>query len=115
MKTVPHGDGGSEHADPLLVHVWCVRMVRARWRCRVRGRIEYRPASHGVWEGALRGQETVTAKITDGDAERVELTPGPWRVRVIPDVGTAWDTWLIEIDRGHAGTGGPREPRTLSS
>lgn len=61
------------------------------------GRIEYRPASHGVWEGALRGQETVTARITDGDAERVELTPGPWRVRVIPDVGTAWDTWLIEL------------------
>ena len=61
------------------------------------GRIEYRPASHGVWEGALRGQETVTARITDGDAEQVELTPGPWRVRVIPDVGTAWDTWLIEL------------------
>lgn len=64
------------------------------------GRIEYRPAAHGVYEGALRGTETVTAKIADGDAEQVELTPGTWRVRVIPDRGTAWESWLIELEPG---------------
>lgn len=61
------------------------------------GRIEYKPAAHGVWEGALRGTDTVTAKIVDGVAEDIELTPGTWRVRVIPDHGTAWDTFLVEL------------------
>lgn len=64
------------------------------------GRIEYRPAAHGVWEGALRGTDTVTAKIVDGVAEDVELTPGAWRVRVVPDHGTAWESWLIELVPG---------------
>lgn len=64
------------------------------------GRIEYRPETHGVWEGALRGRETVTAKIVDGNAEEVDLTPGVWRVRVIPDHGTAWESWLIELVPG---------------
>lgn len=64
------------------------------------GRIEYRPEAHGVWEGALRGRETVPAKIADGIAEEVDLTPGVWRVRVIPDHGTAWESWLIELEPG---------------
>lgn len=64
------------------------------------GRIEYRPAVHGTYEGALRGTDTVCAKITEGVAEPVELTPGPWRVMVRPDHGTAWDSWLIELTEG---------------
>lgn len=64
------------------------------------GRIEYRPESHGVWEGALRGMDSVTAKIVEGVAETVELTPGPWRVHVRPDHGRAWDSWLIELVEG---------------
>lgn len=64
------------------------------------GRIEYRPESHGVWEGALRGVDAVTAKIVEGVAEPVELTPGTWRVHVVPDHGRAWDSWLIELVEG---------------
>lgn len=64
------------------------------------GRIEYKPAAHGVWEGALRGTDTVTARVVAGVAEEVELTPGPWRVRVVPDHGTAWDTFLVELTEG---------------
>lgn len=64
------------------------------------GRIEYRPAVHGTYQGALRGTDTVVAKITEGVAEPVELTPGPWRVMVRPDHGTAWESWLIELTEG---------------
>ena len=64
------------------------------------GRIEYRPESHGTYKGALRGTDTVVSKITEGVAEPVELTPGPWRVMVRPDHGTVWESWLIELTEG---------------
>ena len=64
------------------------------------GRIEYRPESHGTYQGALRGTDTVVSKITEGVAEPVELTPGPWRVMVRPDHGTVWESWLIELTEG---------------
>ena len=64
------------------------------------GRIEYRPESHGTYRGALRGTDTVVSKITEGVAEPVELTPGPWRVMVRPDHGTVWESWLIELTEG---------------
>ena len=64
------------------------------------GRIEYRPASHGTWEGALRGRDAVVSKIADGEASPVELTPGPWQVTVVPDHGPAWSPWLIELEPG---------------
>ena len=64
------------------------------------GRIDYRPASHGTWGGALRGMDAVAAKIADGEASPVELTPGTWRVTVVPDHGPAWRPWLIELEPG---------------
>ncbi|MDN6400378.1 MAG: hypothetical protein L0K01_07990 [Brachybacterium sp.] len=62
------------------------------------GRIEYSAASHGTHEGALRGRETVFAKIVDGDAEPVDLVPGPWHVRVVPADGEPWPSWLVELE-----------------
>ena len=64
------------------------------------GRIEYRPESHSTYQGALRGMDAVVSKITEGVAEPVELTPGPWRVTVVPDHGPAWRSWLIELEPG---------------
>ncbi|MCT1430552.1 hypothetical protein M3G50_07270 [Brachybacterium muris] len=64
------------------------------------GRIEYRPESHGTYQGALRGMDAVVSKIAEGVAEPVELTPGPWRVTVVPDHGPAWRSWLIELEPG---------------
>lgn len=64
------------------------------------GRIEYRPEAHGTYQGALRGMDAVVSKIAEGVAEPVELTPGPWRVTVIPDHGPAWVSWLIELEPG---------------
>lgn len=64
------------------------------------GRIDYTPAAHGIYAGALRGTDPATAKIVDGVAETVELTPGPWRVEVRPDKGTRWETFLIELTEG---------------
>lgn len=65
-----------------------------------KGRVEFRPAAHGTYEGAFRGRETVTARITDGVMEEKELVPGPWRVRVYPAVSDPWDSWLIELEPG---------------
>lgn len=64
------------------------------------GRIEYRPESHGTYQGALRDMDAVVSKIAEGVAEPVELTPGPWRVTVVPDHGPAWRSWLIELEPG---------------
>lgn len=64
------------------------------------GRITLTPLAHGVWEGALRGRESVTMRVEDGVAEPVEVTPGPWRVRVEPDHGPAWDSWQVELEPG---------------
>lgn len=66
------------------------------------GRIEYRPASHGVWQGSLRGNDSAASKIVDGIAEPVELTPGPWRVSISPDHGSPWPPFLIELTEGMA-------------
>ena len=80
------------------------RLVRSHGRGEIplpgSGRIEYRPESHGTYQGALRGTDTVVSKITEGVAEPVELTPGPWRVMVRPDHGTVWESWLIELTEG---------------
>lgn len=64
------------------------------------GRIEYTPATHGIYQGALRGTDTVVAEIEEGVAEPVELTPGTWRVYVRPKVGSAWPTFLVELTEG---------------
>lgn len=61
------------------------------------GVIQYQPAAHGTHEGALRGVDPVPARITDGEAEPVELTPGPWRVSVFPEYGDAWEPYLVEL------------------
>lgn len=61
------------------------------------GIIEYQPAAPGIWEGALRAQDPVVHRITGGAASGDNLTPGPWRVTVIPELGPAWDPWLIEL------------------
>ena len=66
-----------------------------------RGRVEFKPAAHGTHEGALRTRETVFTKIVDGVMDEVELTPGPWRVRVWPErdlISPSWESWLIELD-----------------
>lgn len=62
------------------------------------GLIEYQPAAPGIWEGALRAQDPVTSRITDGEAKTVNLAPGAWRVAVIPEFGPAWEPWLIELE-----------------
>lgn len=61
------------------------------------GAIQYQPATHGTHEGALRGVDPVTARIVDGEADDVELTPGPWRVSVFPEYGAAWEPWIVEL------------------
>ena len=61
------------------------------------GAIQYQPATHGTYESALRGVDPVTARITDGEADDVELTPGPWRVSVFPEYGAAWEPWIVEL------------------
>lgn len=64
------------------------------------GRIELRAETHGVYEGAFRGRDKVTMRVTDGVAETVEVTPGPWRVLVVPEGGPAWPTFLVELEEG---------------
>lgn len=64
------------------------------------GRIEYTPATHGIYQGALRGTDMVVAEIEEGVAEPVELTPGAWRVYVRPRVGSAWPSFLVELTEG---------------
>lgn len=64
------------------------------------GRIEYTPATHGIYQGALRGTDVVAAEIEEGVAEPVELTPGTWRVYVRPKVGSAWPSFLVELTEG---------------
>lgn len=64
------------------------------------GRIEYTPATHGIYQGALRGTDMVVAEIEEGVAEPVELTPGTWRVYVRPRVGSAWPSFLVELTEG---------------
>lgn len=64
------------------------------------GRIEYTPATHGIYQGALRGTDVVVAEIEEGVAEPVELTPGTWRVYVRPRVGSAWPSFLVELTEG---------------
>ena len=64
------------------------------------GRIEYTPATHGIYQGALRGTDMVVAEIEEGVAEPVELTPGTWRVYVRPKVGSAWPSFLVELTEG---------------
>lgn len=64
------------------------------------GRIEYTPATHGIYQGALRGTDVVVAEIEEGVAEPVELTPGTWRVYVRPKVGSAWPSFLVELTEG---------------
>ncbi|WP_341856451.1 hypothetical protein [Brachybacterium sp. GPGPB12] len=66
------------------------------------GRITLTPLSHGVWDGALRGRDSVVMRVTDGVAVPVDLTPGPWRVRVEPEHGPAWDSWQVELVPGMA-------------
>lgn len=66
------------------------------------GRITLTPLSHGVWDGALRGRDSVVMAVTDGQAEDVDLTPGPWRVRVEPEHGPPWDSWMVELEPGMA-------------
>ena len=66
------------------------------------GRITLTPLSHGVWDGALRGRDSVVMRVTDGVAVPVDLTPGPWRVRVEPEHGPAWDSWQVELEPGMA-------------
>ncbi len=62
------------------------------------GVVELVPETHGVHDGALRGRDPVTARIVDGGVmEPVELVPAVWRVRVRPDHGPAWSSWLIEV------------------
>lgn len=61
------------------------------------GVIQYQPATHGTHEGALRGVDPVPARIVDGEAEPVELTPGPWRISVFPEYGDAWEPYLVEL------------------
>lgn len=66
------------------------------------GRITLSPLAHGTWEGALRGRDSVVMRVTDGQAAPVDLTPGPWRVRVEPEHGPAWDSWQVELVPGMA-------------
>ena len=66
------------------------------------GRITLSPLAHGTWEGALRGRDSVVMRVTDGQADPVDLTPGPWRVRVEPEHGPVWDSWQVELVPGMA-------------
>lgn len=61
------------------------------------GVIQYQPAAHGTHDGALRGADPVTARVTDGVADAVHLAPGPWRVSVFPEFGPPWTPFLVEI------------------
>lgn len=64
------------------------------------GAVQLAPVSHGVLDGALRGRDSVRARIVDGVMEQVEVAPGPWRVSIYPEHGPAWDSWQIELVAG---------------
>ena len=65
------------------------------------GVITYTPESVGTFKGALRGREPVTAIIEEGIVENKELTPGVWRVSVVPEGASfPWTSWLIELTEG---------------
>ncbi|MGQ4531864.1 hypothetical protein ACUIAC_01095 [Dermabacteraceae bacterium P13138] len=54
------------------------------------GLVDFRLATPGTHDGALRAPGTVTTTITAGVIEPVELSPGNWRVEVRPNAARCW-------------------------
>lgn len=64
------------------------------------GSVQFTPTTRGKYNGSFRTIETVTTTIVMGKMSPVELTPGEWKMKVIPAKGSAWPDMTFTLEEG---------------